>query len=337
MLLADLSEASPAGANLELDIEFGALERAAQGRPETQYGDTINPAVPPDWTETESLALRLLELTRDLRVLTHLAVARLQLSGIAGFAAVLAQIREQVQDRWQQVHPQLDPDDDNDTTLRANTLLRLQDARNVLRRLRDLPLAVSPRTGPITWRDVAVCNGAAEPEPGREKPTETFLLGGFRDTDRDRLAALGDAIHHALQEITALPAVFEAQAGAGTGPNLGELRHLLQEIQTILQRFAADAAQAEAPPAEPARHGSPSPGADTRGVKSIEAVSSRQEALYCLDLAVAYFRTHEPSSPVPMLIGRAQRLAGMEFLDILRDLAPDGLAQAQLVAGAPPE
>jgi len=36
-----------------------------------------------------------------------------------------------------------------------------------------------------------------------------------------------------------------------------------------------------------------------------------------------------------MLIERAQRLATMGFFDILRDLAPNGIDQAQIVAGAP--
>ncbi len=34
-----------------------------------------------------------------------------------------------------------------------------------------------------------------------------------------------------------------------------------------------------------------------------------------------------------MLLDRAKRLAGMEFMDILRDLAPDGLSQAQTHRG----
>ena len=72
-------------------------------------------------------------------------------------------------------------------------------------------------------------------------------------------------------------------------------------------------------------------------VPSITAVHNREDALYLLDLASAFFRANEPSSPLPLLIDRARRLSSMEFLDILRDLAPDGLAQAQVVAGAPTE
>ena len=34
-----------------------------------------------------------------------------------------------------------------------------------------------------------------------------------------------------------------------------------------------------------------------------------------------------------MLIDRSRRLAGMDFMAILQDLAPDGIGQAQVVAG----
>jgi type VI secretion system protein ImpA len=360
MNLPDLSVEAPAGENLELDLAFGALERAAQGRPETQYGDTINPAVPPDWVETETIALDLLERTRDLRVLTHLAVARLNRSGIPGFAEVLAQIRDQLENRWEQVHPQLDPEDDNDTTLRKNALFRLQDPANVLRPLRDLPLAVSPKTGPISWRDVAVFSGQAEPDPGREKPTEAFIRGGFQDTNQARLKALRDAVAVAVHEVTAIPAAFEARAGSAAGPDFTTLAKLLRDIQNILQRFefvepevvedlpetapeidvpGEDVAEGEVS-GVPTVPGPPPRPAASRGpvsVKSITTVRSRDDALYCLELASGYFRANEPSSPVPMLIDRARRLAIMEFLDILRDLAPDGLAQAQIIAGSPTE
>ena len=73
------------------------------------------------------------------------------------------------------------------------------------------------------------------------------------------------------------------------------------------------------------------------GVELIGPISTREDALYLLELVSTYFRSNEPSSPVPMLIDRAQRLARMEFLDILRDLAPEGLSQAETVAGPRPE
>jgi type VI secretion system protein ImpA len=71
-------------------------------------------------------------------------------------------------------------------------------------------------------------------------------------------------------------------------------------------------------------------------VRSINGVSKRDDALYLLEVAATYFRTHEPSSPVPLLIDRARRLGEMDFLDLLRDLAPDGVNQAENIFGRPP-
>ena len=52
-----------------------------------------------------------------------------------------------------------------------------------------------------------------------------------------------------------------------------------------------------------------------------------------LKLICDYYARSEPSSPVPLLLKRAQRLATGSFLDILRDLAPDALTQVEKVLG----
>jgi type VI secretion system protein ImpA len=66
----------------------------------------------------------------------------------------------------------------------------------------------------------------------------------------------------------------------------------------------------------------------------LTAANTRAEALHLIDLACDYYDRNEPSSPLPLLLRRARRLADMGFIDILRDLAPDGLGQAQVVTGA---
>jgi type VI secretion system protein ImpA len=343
--LHDLSDASPAGENLELDPEFGALERAAQGKPETQYGDVINAATPPDWKETEANAVALLERTRDLRVLAHLAVARLHLAGPLAYAQVLAQIRSQIENRWEQVHPHLDPEDDNDPTLRSNALFRLQDPANVLRPLRDLPLASTPQTGPVSWRDIATFRGQVEPEPGREKRTEAFIRAAFGKSDPEKHQLLRDGIDMALEEATAIPSAFEAKAGAGSGPDFTNLVKLLAGMQKELREFepaaAAESAeqtfeQGEAQDANAQAAKQQAAPMGFASVRSIDSIASRDDALYLLELAANYFRSYEPSSPLPLLIDRARRLAAMDFMDILRDLAPEGVGQAEIVVLGPP-
>ena len=345
--LAPISDEAPAGANLELDPEFGELERAAQGKPEVQYGNTIEPAVPPDWKETASIAEALMQRTHDLRVMTHLAIARLHLDGLPGFARVVRLIRHQLESEWPYVHPQLDPEDDNDPMQRSNAVLRLQDPARVLRTMRDLPLATTPRTGPVSWRDIAVMNGAIEPEPNKEKVTEAIVLAAFRECDQGRLAAVREAVDDLIADVPAISNTFDTQAGPATGPDYEQLTKLLREIQRDLKRYEntgeAAAASVEDVPMAEAAHGPALAGGDRaapRGFASIMAItalSRREEALHALELAASYYRTQEPSSPLPLLIDRAKRLAGMEFMDILRDLAPDGLSQAQTITGTSAE
>jgi type VI secretion system protein ImpA len=52
-----------------------------------------------------------------------------------------------------------------------------------------------------------------------------------------------------------------------------------------------------------------------------------------LDRICAYYDRHEPASPLPMLLRRCKRLASASFLDIVRDLAPAGLPQVEILRG----
>ena len=50
-----------------------------------------------------------------------------------------------------------------------------------------------------------------------------------------------------------------------------------------------------------------------------------------------YYRTNEPSSPVPLILQRAQRLVAKDFMEILTELTPDALSQLQVITGKPKE
>ena len=348
--LVDIPGDEPTGANLEFDADFGALERAAQGKPEQQYGGTIIPAEPPDWKAVEELGVGLTERTRDLRVLVLLALARLHLNGLPAFAEVVGGIRALLETRWEQVHPQLDPEDDNDPTLRANALLRLADPAMVLRPVRDLPLANGARVGRVAWRDIAIANGALEPDDGRERLSEAQLRGAFAETNQAVLDSVRAAVRTLADDLTAIPAAFDAHAGFGTGPDFEDVVKLLREIGRDLDRYSpaagADAAaessigpEASAPEsAAPAANASaaahmPGTAGPVRAL-SLASITSREEALHLLGLVQAYYEQYEPASPLALLMDRARRLAEMSFLDILRDIAPDALGQAQMVTGA---
>lgn len=63
------------------------------------------------------------------------------------------------------------------------------------------------------------------------------------------------------------------------------------------------------------------PGVPTEETPTYEA-PTRPEAMRLLAAVSAYFRSAEPSSPIPMLIGRAERFVTQNFQAILTDLMP---------------
>lgn len=345
-LLAPVADDAPCGPDLEYDADYGALARAAEGKPERQSGEATIAAEEPDWREVETLAEALLARSRDLRVLVHLAHARLHRAGLAAFAETLEGARALLAARWDTVHPQLDPDDDNDPIGRKNALAGLAHPRRVMRVLRHMPLTTT-RGALFGWRDIALASGRLPAEEDGRRPALEAVRAAFTASDAPRVAGLRAAAQLAAAALAGITAVFDDRAGSGSGPDFDDLAKVLREIALFIGQYAP-------PPEAPAAVTSDDPTASVGGtdhmqvsgrqaiapaapaparLAEVSEITNRADALRMLALATEYFRRAEPSSPLPLLLDRALRLADMAFLDILRDLAPDGLSQARNVAG----
>ena len=62
-------------------------------------------------------------------------------------------------------------------------------------------------------------------------------------------------------------------------------------------------------------------------------ITSRDDVVRALDKICDYYARHEPSSPLPLLLQRCKRLATMSFIEIVREMVPDGLSQVEMIAG----
>jgi type VI secretion system protein ImpA len=62
-------------------------------------------------------------------------------------------------------------------------------------------------------------------------------------------------------------------------------------------------------------------------------IRSRDEVIRALDKICEYYQRSEPSSPLPLMLERAKRLVPLGFLELIRDLAPDAVAQAEALRG----
>lgn len=331
-LCAPLDEAAPCGENLEYDPLFLALEEAASGKPEVQYGSTITPATPPDWQQVRRLALELMERSRDLRLAVALTRALLGLHGARGLADGLGLLAELLARHWDGVHPQLDADDDHDPTARVNVLAALCQPGGLLRDLRQAPLARVRALGSVSLRDIELAAGDGEAAPGQEKISAAVIDAVFAETDHAELAATAAALDAAVTDTHRIEQLLTGHVGVGGALDLAPLAGLLRRAGDVLRPHLDGAAPAQAD-GDSAGDGGPAGQGAGRPPAREGAITSRADVTRVLDTLCAWYATHEPSSPVPLLLQRARKLVDMSFVELLQDLAPDGLGQLAQVSG----
>lgn len=337
--LAPISDGQPCGDNLEYDAEFTALSQAAQPVPEQVMGDTVVAAREPEWRDVAERALALLSRTKDLRVAAWLTRALLRLEGFTGLRDGLALVRALLDRHWEHVHPQLDPEDGNDPTYRLNSLAALSDPEGLLRDIRRAPIVASRSFGPVSYRDVAIATGELSVAGDSEEPRDLAQINAaFMESDGPALLATVDALSEAVGHVRAMDALVIERLGAANALDLAPLTSALVAIEKIVtekvtQRglrapeHAASAGDMEAA-------GTGAPAGETPRLDVSGEVRSREDVVRLIDRICAYYERCEPSSPVPLLLNRAKRLVSKSFIDVLRDLAPDGVPQAELIRGA---
>lgn len=324
--LQPLSAESPSGPDLVYEPAFAALELAGAGKPERQYGDKVYPAEPPDWVAVQEQALALAATTRDLRIGVWLLRSSCRLHGLAGAAAGLRLLDGLLATLWDSVHPQLDASDNNDPTMRLNSLAPLAASEAALADLRSLALA--PVRGSLTLRELELGLGKAAPGPDEPLPTEAGVLQALQALLKQH-PQVAEQASAAVEAARGMVKRLDERLGSA---NTVELTPLVQTVQVLTAAIGRlEPGKGEAAGGAPERSNDAAHSA--RLAAPAGAIASREDAVRELEKVCAWLERHEPANPAPILIRRAQRLMNKSFLEIIRDLAPDGLAQVENLAG----
>jgi type VI secretion system protein ImpA len=333
-LLSPISEAQPSGDDLEYDPAFTALEAQAQPKAEQQFGDTVIPAVEPEWRVLIGSATELLGRSKDVRVAVLALRAATRTQGIAGFSLGMTLLLELLERFWDTIHPQLDADDDNDPTMRLNALAPLADGSMVLRDLYDCAIGTSRTVGAIRVRDVAIANNKLPPSSSDPGYTMAQVEGALQDIHAAQPEVIEIAIGAAVL-VQKLETLIEDKTGRAADIDLKPLRGITHVLRQACQAATGAASGEGDAPGEQATSvgavGVTGSGGAIRG-----EINSRQDALLMLDKVIAFLERTEPGNPAPLLIQRAKRLVGVSFIDIMNDLAPDALGSIQNITGRPP-
>lgn len=328
-LLSAISDAAPAGPNLEDDASFTELQTAARGKPEQQFGETVIPGEDPDWRHVKSLALGVLGRTRDLRVGERLTRALIRTDGAEGLADGLALMRGWLDGIWDALHPQLDPADP-DPIQRTNTLAPLDDYEAAVRAVRDMPIVTAPRGGRFSFKDVLVAtNKLPAPAGQTDPPSFAAIEAAFQDAALEDVQKTAADLDRAIESIVGIEKAFATRVGATRGVSLSDLSGVLKGARQVV---AEQLAKKSPPTADAA--GEAGTGAVGAPQQASGAIRTRDDVVKTLDRLCEYFDRNEPSSPVPILLRRAKRLINKSFLDIVRDMASNGVSQVEALRGS---
>jgi len=283
-------------------------------------------------------------------VAVTLCLAELKIDGFPGFRDSLTVLKGLLETFWTDIYPKLDPDDNNDPTERVNILNNLSapigtfgDPYRFLERLRQAPLCSSAQMGRVTLNDIL---DAEDPnKPAAEAPPEgaaapkrmsaAQITAAFRDSDpaalNDTLATVGQII----EIVSGINSFLTGTVGAVNGASFGDLIQALKKIQaSVAANMPGGAGLATAgADGQPAQSGGGGGGGASVGDGTIR---SREDVIFVLGQICDFYARTEPSSPVPLLLKRAQRLVPMNFMEIMNDLTPDALNQLKVIAGPDP-
>jgi type VI secretion system protein ImpA len=304
----------------------------------------------PDWPSVIELSTNALtSLTKDLQIAAWLSDALVKHSGhdrLAGLRDSLKLMRGLIEEYWDEVFPESDPEgDDGHFRARANIIAAF-DARLSIA-VKTIPLTDSmtglkysymdweaAKSFDMTDKDGPDSFDSEQPEQERKITIEDWdkavngtpyrFFKGRLDLLRESSAALT-----ALGE--AIDLRFEREA-----PGLRELRRSLEDMTSLMQKLEKEkrppevAAEIEGPITTEAPD-SPNGRAAGFGLPAISgSIKSRDEALRRLADIAEYFRQTEPHSPISYLVQRAIKWGNMPLDVWLEDVVKEESVLGQL-------
>lgn len=315
------------GQDLEYDPSFMELGQAAAGKPETQFG----PAEPPNWPTSRELAEQLLGQTRDLRVAMFWARAVVNLEGLEGLPAGLALVHGMLDRHWDEVHPRPDPDD-GDTFARLSVLGSLDALDGLLGDVRQAQLIADRRLGGLRVRTVELALEKLAPRADEDVLSPAQIEGTLGDLP-ELAERLRVALEESLQSLKELQSLMNDRFGIEYAVEVKSLREMLVGVQSLLPKSGgAPGETIELDVSDGIQLNT-----NRRSGNGVSSVESRQDAVRAIQLVCAYLERSEPTNPAQLLLRRAERLIDKDFLQLVRDFAPDAVNEVARMLGVDPE
>lgn len=311
-LLAPVSAEQPCGPDRS-DHRL-AIEQPFE-RPESATGEEAAAEI--DWNTVSDEIIAEFGRSKDLWLAIYLARAGVyarQWAWIELGANALAGLVERY---WDGVHPNLEEYGVTARVMACNTLANRAAFINPLLRV---PVIAHIRLGVFSAGDFERLAKGREGEAdfGQFQKTLTEVGPAQLQACHDAVAAIETALRQTEK-------LFLEKTGGTESPDFALSYETLGRVKKAIGAFhSVPGATAGG------QEGAADAAADPRlAAGDVTSIRSRTDVLRAIDAIADYYRQHEPSSPVPVLLERARGWVSLPFMDVLADILPDGVDDAK--------
>jgi type VI secretion system protein ImpA len=272
----------------------------------------------------------------------YLVLSALRIDGLAGLRDGLVLLQGLLERFWEHLYPKLDPEDNNDPLERINILQSLsppgvsvEDPMKFKQRLAEVPLCNSTQMGRFNLRDIQIAKGeiTVPDDELTASPGLSIIDAAFQDTATDELLAASQTTKEAIEHLATITTVFSTNAAQGQTPDLSDFQSVLGNIHKCIQEYLAKRGYGDAVNEGKPADAATSSKAQKGGISLAGEIRSPKEALLAIEKVCQYYDRNEPSSPVPMLLRRAQRLVSKNFMEVIADICPDAMSHVEMIGG----
>jgi type VI secretion system protein ImpA len=194
--------------------------------------------------------------------------------------------------------------------------------------------------GTVCLRDVDIATGEVSPRADDQAKDLATIEAAFNVTGFSELEAVAEEIEQACAYLDHIDAALAERFEVGHFMGVEKLPKILRQAAKVVRdqllrhpgRVVERAEQGDGPDLIGEREGGPAATSGARG-----EINSRDDVARTLDRICDYYALEEPGSPVPILLQRAKRLINMNFIELMAELSPQGLAEISFLVGLKPE
>jgi type VI secretion system protein ImpA len=312
-LLAPVSADQPCGPDRADDRL--AIEQPFE-RPESVDAAGGEAKAETDWAAVIDNIIGEFGRTKDLWLAIYLCRAGVYSAQLAWIELGANALAGMVERYWDAVHPSLAEYGVTARVMACNTLANRAAFVNPLLRM---PILAHRRLGVFSGADFERLAKGREAES--DFPLFQKLL---TEVGPAQLQGAYDAIGGIEAALRQTETLFLEKSGGSESPDFALTYETLDKIRKAIAQF-------HAVPGEPSGDGAAEDGESGVGATGSLSggVHSRADVVRAIDAIADYYRQHEPSSPVPVLLERARAWVNLPFMDVIADILPNSVDDAR--------